>query len=123
MSYTQLTLEERYVIAHLKIAKFSLREIARRFGRHHSTIPREIKRNGPEQQSAFTVRYSLDDAWQLFWTSIFVGEFEGSSVPTGDVKTDGYSRTEISAEYKRKQLTFSFAIDNLFDERYEQFVG
>ena len=62
MSYTQLSLEERYVIAHLKIAKFSLREIARRFGRHHSTIPREIKRNGPEQQSAFTVRYSLDDA-------------------------------------------------------------
>ncbi len=48
MSYTQLTLEERYVIAHLKIAKFSLREIARRLGRHHSTISREIKRNGPK---------------------------------------------------------------------------
>lgn len=47
MSYQQLTLEERYVIAHLKIAKFSLREIARRLGRHHSTISRELKRNGP----------------------------------------------------------------------------
>ena len=47
MSYTQLTREERYVIAHLKMFKLSLREIARRLGRHHSTISREIKRNGP----------------------------------------------------------------------------
>ena len=47
MSYVQLTSEERYVIYHLKLFKLSLREIARRLGRHHSTISREIKRNGP----------------------------------------------------------------------------
>lgn len=47
MSYTHLTPRERYVISHLKVAKFSLREIARRLGRHHTTISREIKRNGP----------------------------------------------------------------------------
>lgn len=47
MSYVQLTREERYVIAHLRIFKLSLREIARRLGRHHSTISREIRRNGP----------------------------------------------------------------------------
>lgn len=47
MSYQHLTPQERYVISHLKVAKFSLREIARRLGRHHSTISREIKRNGP----------------------------------------------------------------------------
>ncbi|MGV8991221.1 MAG: IS30 family transposase [Thiobacillus sp.] len=43
----QLTSEERYVIYHLKLFKLSLREIARRLGRHHSTISRELKRNGP----------------------------------------------------------------------------
>lgn len=48
MSYTQLTREERYVIAHLKVFKLSLREIARRLNRHHSTISRELKRNGPD---------------------------------------------------------------------------
>ena len=48
MSYVQLTREERCAIAHLKLMKFSLREIARRLGRHHSTISREIKRNGPD---------------------------------------------------------------------------
>lgn len=47
MSYAQLTSEERYVIYHLKLYKLSLREIARRLGRHHTTISREIKRNGP----------------------------------------------------------------------------
>jgi transposase, IS30 family len=47
MSYKQLTSEERYVIYHLRLFKLSLREIARRLGRHHSTISREIKRNGP----------------------------------------------------------------------------
>lgn len=47
MSYVQLTSEERYVIAHLKIHKLSLREIGRRLNRHHTTIARELKRNGP----------------------------------------------------------------------------
>jgi IS30 family transposase len=47
MSYAQLTREERYVIAHLRMFKLSLREIGRRLNRHHSTISRELKRNGP----------------------------------------------------------------------------
>jgi len=46
MSYAQLTAEERYVIYHLKLFKLSLREIARRLNRHHTTISREIQRNG-----------------------------------------------------------------------------
>lgn len=48
MSYTHLTSNERYVIAHLKVFKLSLREIARRIGRSASTVSRELKRNGPE---------------------------------------------------------------------------
>lgn len=47
MSYVQLTREERYVIAHLTMFKLSVREIARRLYRHHSTVSRELKRNGP----------------------------------------------------------------------------
>jgi len=43
MSYTHLTEEERYVISHLR-STFSIREIARRLNRHHSTISRELKR-------------------------------------------------------------------------------
>ena len=47
MSYAQLTLEERFTIYHLKLFKLTVREIARRLNRHHSTVSRELKRNGP----------------------------------------------------------------------------
>lgn len=47
MSYTHLTEQERYVISHLHMAEFSLREIARRLNRHHTTISRELRRQDP----------------------------------------------------------------------------
>jgi len=47
MSYCHLTENERYVISHLKLAGYSLREIGHRLGRHHTTISREITRNRP----------------------------------------------------------------------------
>jgi IS30 family transposase len=43
MSYTHLTQQERYVISHLQ-SRLSLREIARRLNRSHTTISRELKR-------------------------------------------------------------------------------
>jgi len=46
MSYTHLTRHERDVISYLKSA-VSLREIGRRLGRSHTSISRELKRNGP----------------------------------------------------------------------------
>ena len=46
MSHTHFTLKERYVIYHLVLAKFSYREIGRRLQRHHTSISREVKRNG-----------------------------------------------------------------------------
>jgi IS30 family transposase len=48
MPYTHLTENERYVISHLSVAGFSFREIARRIKRHHTTVSRELERNGPE---------------------------------------------------------------------------
>lgn len=47
MSYRHLTENERYVISHLQ-GSFSIREIAWRLNRHHTTISRELKRNGPK---------------------------------------------------------------------------
>jgi IS30 family transposase len=47
MPYTHLTERDRYVISHLSLAGYSYREIGRRIGRDHTTISREIKRNGP----------------------------------------------------------------------------
>ena len=47
MSYSHLTLQERYVIYHLVLYGLSYREIGRRLNRHHTTIIREAKRNSP----------------------------------------------------------------------------
>jgi IS30 family transposase len=58
MSYTHLTENDRYVISHLKIAGFSIREIARRTKRHHTTISRELNRN-PEYK---------DNVYWYYWT-------------------------------------------------------
>jgi IS30 family transposase len=47
MPYHHLTEKERYVISHMVLDNFSLREIGRRLGRHHTSLSREIKRNRP----------------------------------------------------------------------------
>lgn len=62
MSYRQLTPGERYVIAHLKMHKVSLREIGRRLKRHHSTISRELRRNGPPARATWPYWYDAAQA-------------------------------------------------------------
>ena len=58
MPYVHLSLCERYVIHHLTIYGLSLREIGRRLGRHHSTISRELGRNGPGHEGLVYVHES-----------------------------------------------------------------
>ena len=53
MSYHHLSLQERYVIHHLKLIKLSHREIGRRLRRHHTTIGRELARNGQSRPELF----------------------------------------------------------------------
>jgi IS30 family transposase len=53
MSYTHITEHERYVIYHLKVFKLTNREIGRRLGRSHTTIAREVKRNGPKYRGVY----------------------------------------------------------------------
>jgi transposase, IS30 family len=46
MSYRHFTAKERHMLMYLLHWKLSYREIGRRLGRHHTTIAREVKRNG-----------------------------------------------------------------------------
>lgn len=45
MPYNHLSENERYVISHLSVAGYSVREIARRINRHHTTVSRELRRH------------------------------------------------------------------------------
>lgn len=59
MKYRQLTYEERYLIARLRVQRRSIPEIASILGRHRSTIWREVTRNLTNSG-----RYQVTDAQQ-----------------------------------------------------------
>jgi IS30 family transposase len=53
MTYRQITSEERYTIATLRREGFNAAEIARRLGRHRSTISREVRRNSSRWDGSY----------------------------------------------------------------------
>ena len=53
MTYYQITSEERYTIAALRREGFCSAEIARRLGRHRSTISREVRRNSSPSDGCY----------------------------------------------------------------------
>jgi transposase, IS30 family len=56
MAYTHLTIEEREEIQRGLWAKESIRSIATRIGRSHTSISREIKKNQPPERRVYTPR-------------------------------------------------------------------
>lgn len=65
MPYTHLTEQERYVINHLSIIGLNKREIGRKINRHHSTISRELKRNGTGPRSNCAAYYWYDETHRI----------------------------------------------------------
>lgn len=80
-------------------------------------------RNRPRHRAALGAIYEIGEAWQLSWTTSYFGESEDFSVPTGTVTLDAFFRTDVAVSYRWRQFTTTLAIDNLFNEKYEQFVG
>jgi len=64
MSYSHLSIKDRYVIHHLHLYKISFREIGRRLGRHHTTIQREIKRHKSKWDGAV---YNHEKGEREYW--------------------------------------------------------
>lgn len=62
MAHTQLSVEEREEIQHGLWRKESVRSIARRLGRSHSSIVREINRNRPPHRRQYTSRLAEERA-------------------------------------------------------------
>ncbi len=64
MSYVHVSAKERHTLMYLLHLRFSYREIGRRLGRHHSTISREVKRNGRRSGWSYWDEYAQCQAQQ-----------------------------------------------------------
>jgi IS30 family transposase len=60
VAYHQITSEERYTIAALRSERFNFSQIARRLGRHRSTISREVRRNAARHDGGYRAHGAIE---------------------------------------------------------------
>ena len=80
-------------------------------------------RNRPEKRAAASLVYDIDDRASLFAGLSYTGSYLDRSNPTGDIIMPGYSTVDLAYSRRFGPLQAKFALDNLFDKSYEQFVG
>jgi outer membrane receptor protein involved in Fe transport len=81
-------------------------------------------RNRPEWRAGFGAHWSPSQALRFSAAATYVGSSFDSSIATGDVRLGAYTRVDVSAAWQLSpRLETYLAVDNLTDERYEQFVG
>jgi vitamin B12 transporter len=81
-------------------------------------------RNRPEWRGGVAAHYSPLTALRFSASATHVGSSRDSSVATGDVRVDSYTRVDLTAAWRVSENFEAWvALDNVTDERYEQFVG
>jgi outer membrane cobalamin receptor len=81
-------------------------------------------RNRPEWRGGIGAHWTPWNALRLSASATYVGESFDSSIATGDVDLDAYTRIDVSAVWQLSEKIQTYlAIDNLTDEQYQQFVG
>lgn len=81
-------------------------------------------RNRPEWRAGLGTRWTPIAALRLSAAATYVGNSLDSSIATGDVRIDPYTRIDVSAAWQfSPRLEAWLAIDNVTDEKYEEFVG
>jgi len=81
-------------------------------------------RNRPEWRASAGAHWTPVSELRLSATATYVGSSFDSSIATGDIDLSPYTRVDVSAVWEvTPRLETYLAIDNLTDEKYEQFVG
>ena len=84
----------------------------------------EELRNRPRWWGGFSILFLPRSDIILNLDALFVGSVFDSSIPTGDVELDPYNLFNAAATWiPHKSIKVFIAVDNLFNEDYEQFVG
>ena len=81
-------------------------------------------RNRPEHTGGASLIWSPPGDWSFNVTARYVGARLITSIPTGDVDASGYAIFGATARYERSaDRTFWVALDNAFDEDYQDAPG
>ncbi|HUQ12477.1 MAG TPA: TonB-dependent receptor [Steroidobacteraceae bacterium] len=81
-------------------------------------------RNRPDWRGGVGVHWAPTSVLKFSASATYVGESFDSSIATGDVDLGSYTRVDVSAVWQVSEKFETYlAIDNLTDEKYQQFVG
>ena len=80
-------------------------------------------RNRPEKKASASVVYNFDERSSLFAAATKTGGFLDRSNPTADIQMPGFTTVDVAYSLAFGAMRAKFAIDNVLDESYEQFVG
>ena len=84
----------------------------------------EPLRSRPKWRAGLVVDWRVVPDWRWVTSVLTMTSFYESSVPTGDVALDGYTRLDTALSWQvGRGLTLNAAIDNLLDRDYAEAVG
>ncbi len=80
--------------------------------------------NRPEWSGSFSLNWQVKNNISYNLNATYVDDVKDSSIPTGRVTLDDYTRVDVSAMWNAyTNLDLIFAVDNLFDTDYEETIG
>ncbi len=84
----------------------------------------EPLRNRPKWWGELTLLYRPSKTVKFNLDAVFTGSVPDSSIPTGDVTLDPYDVYNVALTWTPKdRISVFVAVDNLFNEQYQQYVG
>ncbi len=84
----------------------------------------EELRNRPEWRGGASLSWKPSDRLEVMLNALFVGTVRDFAVPVGETKLDPYARVDLAVSWKIDSMLETYlAIENLFDESYEEVVG
>jgi outer membrane cobalamin receptor len=99
-------------------------------GGYVTFVDTDIRDNDDELLNRPKWRLGADVSWKgvkditLTGRAVYVGRVLDSSIPTGDVALADHTRFDVSANWRFAQgWDVSLAVDNIFDNKYEEAVG
>lgn len=100
------------------------------FGGHVTFVDNDIRddqdelRNRPKWRGGIDLRWTEIRGVTLSGQALYVGRVLDSSIPTGDRALSDYTRFDVAASWRFADgWDLGLAVDNIFDNRYEEAVG